>query len=365
MKVLHVLHSLERSGAEVMLTQAAPLFCERGVELHALATGKSVGLYAEQMVTAGFTVHHLPLESPVTHLVHFYRLLRRERFDVVHVHTERAFFWYELLARLAGVPRLVRTVHSVFDFRGPRWLERWVQRHLAKAVFAERAVAPSASVQQAEKRIYGVDAILIPNWTDSLKFSPAGRDGQRATARTQLGIPPTSIVFISVGSCQAVKNHAAVIRALASIVVTCPDAHYLHVGSGELEASEQQLVRDLGLVEEVTFAGQRDGMPELLQASDVFVMPSTREGFAVSCLEAMSSGLPVIATDAAGLRDLVVHGETGYLTQSEDDLARDMAELYRDPRARLRLGHASRARVLDEFSVEKSVASYLRLYRLC
>jgi glycosyltransferase involved in cell wall biosynthesis len=363
LKVLHVLHSIERSGAEVMLVQAAPLFEERGLELHALATGESVGLYAEQMAAAGFTIHHLPLESPLSHLVSFYRLLRRERFDVVHVHTERAFLWYAVVARLAGVRRIVRTVHSVFDFRGPLWVERWLQRHVTCGLLGERAVAPSASVQEAEHRIYGIRCVVIPNWTDSQRFSPARKDGTRAATRVQLGILETSVVFVSVGSCQMVKNHAAVIRALATIVATCPDAHYLHVGSGELGAPEQQLVRDLGLVEKVTFAGQRDDIPELLQASDVFVMPSTREGLGNSCLEAMSCGLPAIASDVAGLRDLVVNGETGYLAQSEDDLACAMAELYHGSSARLRLGRAGRARALTEFSLEKSVASYLRLYR--
>ena len=124
-----------------MLVQAAPHFHECGLELHALATDSSIGLYAEQMAAAGFTIHHLPIESPLTHLVCLYRLFRRERFDVIHVHTERAFFWYALVARLASVRHIVRTVHSVFDFHGPLWAERWVQRHVASGLLGERAVA--------------------------------------------------------------------------------------------------------------------------------------------------------------------------------------------------------------------------------
>lgn len=127
----------------------------------------------------------------------------------------------------------------------------------------------------------------------------------------------------------------AVIRALAGIVATYPEAHYLHVANGELEASEQRLANYLGLAERVTFAGERDDTPELLWAGDVFVTRSTRERLGSSCLETMSCGLPVVASDVTGLRDLVVHGETGYLTQSEGDLTRDMADLHRDcpPRA--------------------------------
>ena len=237
-----------------------------------------------------------------------------------------------------------------------------MQRHVASGLLGERAVAPSPSVQAAEHRIYGIRCSLIPNWTDPRRFSPASRLGARAATRTQLGILDTSVVFVSVGSCQAVKNHAAIVRALAGIVASCPNAHYLHVGSGELEASEQQLVRDFDVAERVTFAGQRDDIPELLKASDVFVMPSTHEGMPISCLEAMSCGLPTIASDVSGLGDLVVDGETGCLVQSEDDLARAMAKLYQSQHLRTSLGHAARLTTLAEFSVEKSVASYVQLY---
>lgn len=366
LKVLHVLHSIERSGAEVMLGQAASLFREHGIELHALATGDSVGWYAPALAKAGFALHHLPFEPSSAFLARYFRLVRGGHFDVVHVHTERAFFWYEVVARLAGVPRVLRTVHSVFDFGGRLWLERYLQRRFAKAVLGVCVVAPSPSVQEAEDRIYGVRPLLIPNWTDPARFAPANSGQKRANGRVALGIDGEAIVYVSVGSCQLLKRHEAVIRALAGILATCPGAHYLHVGSGELEVPEQQLVKDLGLSRKVTFVGQRDDIPELLQSSDVFVMPSTREGSPISCLEAMSCALPVIATDAPGLRDLVAEGETGRLVQGGDELARAMAELYDDEHLRDAMGEAGRARVLDEFSVERSVESYLALYgELC
>lgn len=345
-----------------MLAQAAPLFRDRGVELHALSTGNSLGLHAPKLAEAGFALHHLPFEPSLAFLARFWKLVRRERFDVVHVHTERAFFWFGLVARLAGVGRVVRSVHSIFDFRGTLWAERWFQRQLAYRLLGELAVAPSRSVREAEERIYGVRPLLIPNWTDPHRFAPARNEESRAAIRSRLGISEAMIAFVSVGSCQSVKNHGAVVRALAHILPTCPDAYYLHVGSGALEAREQQLAQELGVFSHAVFGGQRDDIADLLRASDVFVMPSTREGFGISCLEAMSCGLPVIAYDAPGLRDLVADGATGRLVRGEDELARAMAELYRDPSARLRLGRAGRARVLDEFSVERSVAGYLALY---
>lgn len=363
MKILHILDSIERSGAEVMLAQAAPLFLEQGVDLHALATGESVGPFAPELIKAGYTVHDMPFVPSVAFLSRFWRLVRRGHFDVVHVHTERAFFWYELLARLAGVGRIIRTIHNVFEFRGALWLERWGQRHLAESILGERAVAPSKSVWEAERRVYGLKRHVILNWTDPLLFAPARTVEERMRIRAGLGFDEQAVVYVSVGSCSPVKNHAAVLRAVAKIAPICPNAHYLHVGGGELEPGEQTMARDLGLSRNVTFIGQRDDMPQLLQASDVFVMPSTREGLSIACLEAMSCGLSVIATNAPGLRDLVIDGESGRLVQGQDELARAMAELYDDERLRAAMGKSGRARVLGGFNMAKAVASYVSLYK--
>lgn len=362
MRVLHVLHSIERSGAEQMLTQAAPLFREHGLELHAVATGESVGAYAQRFAAAGFTIHHLPLSSSASHLRRFYELLRTLRIDVVHVHTERAFFWYELVARLAGVKRIVRTVHGVFEFRGRLWAERWLERRLAATVLGAISVAPGPSVAEAEAGTYGVHPLQILNWTDCVRFSPPKHEDDRNRVRERLGIPLNAVVLISVGSCQHVKNHAAIVRALPSVAQACPEVHYLHVGSGELETAEQALASELGVRESVSFVGQRDDVSDLLAASDVFVMPSTREGFAISCLEAMSSGLPVVGRETSGLRDLIVDGVTGRLVRSEEEFVRELETLCTNRQLRLRFGQAGRRRAENQFSMEASAASYLRLY---
>ena len=362
MRVLHVLNSIERSGAEMMLAQAAPLLRERGVDLHALATGASSGPFAAQLARTGFSVHHLPFRPCPAFVADFRRLVRRGRFDVVHIHTERAFFWYALAARLAGVRRIVRTVHGTFDFRGHLQAERWVQRRVARRFLGVRAVAVGRSVQIAEQDTYGLRPLLIPNWTDSSVFSPA-EPAAAARARRRLAISADAILFVSVGSCQRLKNHAGIIRALPVVLTDCPGARYLHVGEGESEESERRLARELGVADRVRFVGQRDDVCAILQASDVFLMPSVREGLPVSCLEAMSCGLPVIAGDIPAFRDLVVDGVTGILVRNDQALAQAMKRVCGDARLRAAMGAAGRRRVLAEFSLKASVERYLDLYR--
>jgi len=130
-RVLLIFNSIEHSGAEVMLTQAAPLMRARGIELHALSTGTQPGSFATVMASSGIVVHHRPLRKSPVYFVSLVRFLRASRFGVVHISPERAFFWYTLSARLAGVPLVVRQVHNVFPFQGLLRVRRSVQRRVS------------------------------------------------------------------------------------------------------------------------------------------------------------------------------------------------------------------------------------------
>ncbi len=360
--VLHVLNSIERSGWEVQLVDAEPLFAARGIRLHALSTGQTPGGFSQRFLDAGIVVHHLPFAASPRFLASYWRLLRRERFAAVHVNTERGFFWYALLARAAGVRALVRTVHSVFAFHGLLRMERWIQRWLADRLLGVSFVAPSKSVRDAERATYRRDPEVVPNWVDVQRFRPARTLSERAETRSRLGIPADAIVFVCVGSCMPVKNHRACLTSLACLLEECPLSFLLHIGSGPLERQEESLARSLGLHDRVLFAGQRDDVAEALRASDVFLMTSTREGLPVACLEAMSAGLPTVALDTSGLRDLVVDDVTGLLVPSESGVPAAMRRLYDDSDLRDRMGRAARQLVITNFDMQRSVERYVALY---
>ena len=117
MKVLHVLNELMASGAEVMLCRSTLYWHNGGVEGEVLSTGEEVGPYAKDLEEAGYPIHHIPFRKNPRFFLTFYRLVREGRYDIVHIHCERASFYFGLTARLAGA-RIVRTICAIFHFKG-------------------------------------------------------------------------------------------------------------------------------------------------------------------------------------------------------------------------------------------------------
>ena len=160
-----------------------------------------------------------------------------------------------------------------------------------------------ASLPAASRRLF-----TIPNGVDVERF---GRQGEREAARAGLGVAPQARVMIVVAKLFAQKGHTVLLEALASTPLR-PDDAVLFVGDGPERGRLEQLAEQRGLAA-VRFLGNRPDVPQLLAASDLFVLPSLWEGLPMALLEGMASGLPVIATDVAGSRQVVVPGQSGML----------------------------------------------------
>ena len=362
-KVLHILRSIERSGLETMLLSAADAFAAAGVETHVLSTGVTEGTLADRFREAGFTVHHESYRVSAGFYGAVFGLIRRESFDVVHVHSELAFFWFALTARAAGVPRMVYQAHGYFPFEGALRMERILLRWLARTALGVTFITVGPSVATNERRRFLNPSTVVGNWVDAEVFHPV-EAGQRRALRAHLALPASAPLIVSVGGCVPLKNHALIIESLRLVTMLEPDAEYVHVGSGEDEAAERALAERLGVGGRCHFLGERDDVADVLAACDVFVMPSEREGLPMAALEALSCGLPVVATDVPGLRDLVVNGQTGALVEANaESLAAAVACLLADPELRERLGGEGRRMVVELHSPAAGVAAWLAVYR--
>lgn len=300
MRVLMVLNELMPSGAESMLRVAAPQWARHGVTCEILSTGARLGPYAAALSDAGYALHHLPFARRPAFA---WRLLRLfGGFDVVHVHTERAHFLYGLCARLAGA-RTVRTIHSSFAYTGWRRVLRIVQRRVL-AWCGVTPVAIGESVAAIEREVSFNATTTVPNWFDTAAYRPPRAD-ERAQARDRLQLQPSDIVLALVGNCAPVKNHAALIEALARLPAGLRrHLVVLHAGSGASEGDERRLAAERGVAAQWRFLGQLPDTREVLHAADAAVLPSLKEGFSVAALEALGCGLPLLLTDVPGLRDL-------------------------------------------------------------
>jgi len=362
--VLHVLSELRHSGAETMLRSLAPRLLSKGIKTTILGTGGSVGPYEGVLQQAGCRVAHIPLFPFWRFAIHYMRFLRKEGFDVVHLHQESAFFWTMILSRMF-VSRVLRTFHSSFSFNGWLRVKRKVMRLIARAIFGMVPLAPSTSVQSHEDIWFHNPCLLAQNGVDFTFFYPPTK-AEVTASRKKMSLDPNDIVVCVVGACIHLKRHSDVIKALRQLKEE-DSFHYilLHLGTGPLEEEEISLSKSLDLCDDVRFVGAIDDVRPYLASSDLFVMPSEYEGLGLSCAEAMAMQLPVVAAKVPGLIDLVTHEETGLLVPVGDDKAIKQAiqKLGCDQEYRQRLGKAARNIVVKRYNIDRLAAQLSFFYK--
>ncbi len=287
------------------------------------------------------------------------------KLDVVHTNSSKAGIVGRLAARRAGVPRVVHTVHG-WPFHEHQnavarslWtsLERWT------APLTERLVVV-ADVDREKglaARIGRPDQYVTVR--SGLELDLYGQRGDRDEVRAELGLPPDALVLIAVNRLSPQKDPVSLVEATAPLLRARPGLRLLLVGDGPLMSSVKARVRELDVAGSVVLAGLRRDVPRLLGASDVFVSASRWEGLPRTVLQAMASGLPVVATAADGVRDVVHDGLTGWIAPPGDPLALEAAlrRALESSEARAAAVAAAAAR-LSEFGARRMAEQLERLY---
>jgi glycosyltransferase involved in cell wall biosynthesis len=362
--VCQLLHSLNVGGAEVLAARVARRL--RGAFRFVFACLDEVGPLGEELRAEGFAVHLLGRRAGLDWgcPLRLTRLLRAERVDVVHAHQYTPFF-YGLAARLGGPRRpILFTEHGRHQPDYPRPKRMLANRLLLSR--RDRVVGVGAAVRQALIANEGLPARRVEvlyNGIDVDAFAAGGAD--RAAVRRELGAGPGDLVLVQVARLDYLKDHATAVRTLARVAGAAPQARLWLVGDGPERPGVEARVREFGLGDRVQFLGTRKDVGRLLHAADVFLLTSVSEGIPLTVIEAMAAGLPVVATDVGGLREVVADGATGLLAPAGDDdaLAERILRLAGDPEPRRRMGAAGRARAKALFDEPRMCADYSRLYR--
>jgi sugar transferase (PEP-CTERM/EpsH1 system associated) len=359
--VAHVIHSLGVGGLEngvvnlvtgsrsgirhtiVCLTTAGPFGARLARDVDVLALGKTRG-------------------HDVRAFGRLVRLLRRLRPNIVHSRNWAAFDAV-VAARLARVPIVVHGEHGR-DISDPDGLHarRNRLRRLCSPLIS-RFVAVSADLRRwliERVRITERKVVHISNGVDTARFTP----GSHVTSRVALGFPADDVIVGTVARLDPVKDHAGLIRAFALTLQNHPDATLVIVGDGPCRPDLERLTASLGLDGRVRFLGERRDIAELLQTMDVFVLSSVAEGISNTVLEAMATGLPIVATAVGGNPELVEEGVNGFLVPRTTPaaLASALGTYLDDPTLRALHGKSSRQRALDVFDLERMRRAYTALY---
>lgn len=296
-----------------------------------------------------------------------YRLFRRLQPAIVHSRN-LASLEAQVPAALAGVPHRIHGEHGwdVSDIDGRRY-RRW--KRLLRP-FVHHYIALSREIEQYLLREIGVSAsrlTRILNGVDVDRFRPLDASRDREDPRPE-GFRDGTFCIGTVGRLEAVKNQGLLLEAFVRLCRAHPAAaeraRLVVVGDGSLRASLEAQTRAAGVAEQVWFAGSRDDVPALMQRLDLFVLPSKAEGISNTIMEAMASGVPVVATEVGGNAELVVPGEAGTLVPPDDPqaMAEAISAYLADPERRRREGAAARERAERVFSLRAMVDNYMELY---
>ncbi len=301
-----------------------------------------------------YALHKRPGKSPA-YLFRLWKVLRERRFDILHTRNLPCLE-AQLAGLLAGVPVRIHGEHGwdVVDLHGTRRSYRELRR--AFRLVVTRYVVLSRHLESYLTATIGVDPQRISricNGVDTGRFRP-----------DPAGLPPGGFLVGSVGRIEAVKDYTTLARAFALLARGSPLPRLALIGDGSERSALERFLGDEDLTSRCELAGARDDVPAAMRRFNVFVLPSLAEGISNTILEAMASGLPVIATAVGGNEELVVDGETGYLVPPGDPvaIAQRLRHYLEHPDVAARHGLAARERVLREFSLERMVAGYRRLY---
>jgi glycosyltransferase involved in cell wall biosynthesis/ribosomal protein S18 acetylase RimI-like enzyme len=346
------------------------------VELGGEAIGISApGEWVEGLEALG--IRHISLESstrgvaPSSDLkaaLQLWKTLRRERPDILHTHNPKPGLYGRILGRLAGVPIVVNTVHGLYATPDDRLVKRLV-------VYMLEAIA--ARFSDAELIQSSEDLALISTWriapagrarllgngVNLDRFSPEGGRG-RAAMRAELGLATDQVAVGMVGRLVEEKGYPELFDAARQL----GDGYVVFVIGPDDTSKGDSLPAELverARADGVRFLGMRTDVDDLYRALDIFVLPSHREGFPRAAMEAAASGLPVVATDIRGCREVVEDGVNGLLVPVRDPVALGKAirAIGDDAELRARMGKAGFERARRLFDESAIVETVLDAYR--
>ena len=286
--------------------------------------------------------------STIFRLAHF---LREHNVALVHTHNPGAHIYGMLAAGLARVPVRVHTRHgrNFPDDKKRVWINRILSWGTDVIVpVSDDAGLVATNVEHiSPKKIH-----RIWNGIDTNLYTPH---------HDPVAGPP---VIGTVARLSPVKDQGTMLVAFRHVLEEIPDARLMLAGDGPCAIKLQEQAAKLGLNGHVDFLGRCSNIPEVLKQMSIFTLSSTTEGLPMTVLEAMAAGLPIVATDVGGNRELVQPPQCGLLVPARDAsaLSRAYIDLLRDPQRRAQMGAASRARAVQYFSIDHMLAEYKKLY---
>lgn len=335
---------------------------------------KPGGLLVKKLKEKGIKVYEIssfrreisPINDFKT-LISLYRLIKKGKYDIVHCHSTKAGILGRIAAKLAGVRKVYFTAHGwgFFNLEEYGWAQKlliFLERITAR--FSTKIICVSENTKQEglKKNIAKEEKFLVIRNGISFKANSA-----KEKVREKLKVEKKDIIFGMVGRFAYPKDPLFFIKVANEIVKNYPQAKFILVGGGPLFEKCQNFVKENKLENNVFLLGEKNPQDtqELLISFDVFILISKFEGLPITIIEAMFAGLPIISSNVGGINELVKDKENGFLVKTDDlnEIIEKIIYLIKNPQERKNMGKKSLTIAKENFSLDKMVKSYEKLYQ--
>lgn len=364
MRILHLSSARSLGGGERHLADLASALVERGHDVYAALRQRSpLRDELDALPAANIFSFRLRNSLDLASAMELARHVREHKIEIVHAHVARDYPLAALAVWRNSQAKLIITRHVLFKLN---------RLHALTFRQARRVIAVSQAVGRAltAQNIFPARKItVIPNGIDFRRFDASLQGFDRETFLRRMSIAPESLLIGTVGEIKRQKGYEEYLRAAAIIAREKKSTHFIIAGAdttrtGAHRAALERLINELGLTSRVHFTGWLDEVAPLMAALDVYVSASHTESFGLAIVEAMASGLPVVATATEGAREIIDNEETGLIVPvgNPDALASSVLNLLKDKAERARLGALASAQARSRFSLERMVDETEKVY---
>ncbi|MDI5950741.1 glycosyltransferase [Flavobacterium yafengii] len=358
MKILHVINNLATGGAEKLILETIPLLKQREIEVDLLVLNGIDYPYMKQLkelnCCAIYSLGNGSLSNP---LLIFKIIPYLKKYDLIHVHLFPTQYWVVFAKLLSfSKTKLVFTEHSTSNRRIQNKWFKYIDRFVYS--FYSKIICITDEVEEVLKRHTSLDKYRFKVIENGVNLKAIEGAFALDKKNLQYSIQESDKLVIQVAGFRIEKDQKTVIRAMQYLD---KNVKLLLVGDGALLSESEKLVNELGLQERIFFLGVRNDVPSLLKTADILVVSSHWEGFGLAAVEGMAVSKPIIATNVAGLSNVVKGAGILFERGNEKELANIVKELFSDVEYYSKVGNAGfeRAKKYDiNFMVEKLIYLY-------
>ena len=377
-RLLHLVDGLISGGAEILITHIIKALGTKHYK-HYVYYFASDGPVREKLEASGIPVYRGKKRTSIKQPVRFgvtlffqmqdlISLIRRERIQVMHAHMIPANQLAVAVGKLTRTP-VFPTLHtpSAFVDKRSSWdLRMYFKKAVNQFVYraADRVLVVSQEIKEIVQRRFGLEDTKILVLKNGIVCD--GDTSMPVELQKEFSISANKLKLIAAGRLVPLKNFDILVRAIAEVINQGQnDLLVLIAGEGEERVRLEQLIRDLGIESYVKLLGLRHDVMGLMQACDLFVMPSRYEGLSLAMIEAMACGLPIIASDVRGLKDYITNEQNGLLFPAGDykTLAERILQLANNRELRSKLSQGARESFEKEYDMRKNIRSIDKLFK--